>query len=158
LKISFSVEINAELKALVVMALTNKTEQFTTAMQDSGISGQTSSEVLQSVGRCDQLVTDTFSLFSTAWRIEKYMTENFHYIKPVRVPLGTGEFQHVSIVETLKKINADRSFKKLRKVFSETADDDDPDLVLADLEDGVRLRTSHYFKANPDALRHLSCF
>jgi len=152
---SISVEINCEIKALLAMALTNNTANFKSAMNDNDVDSVTVDAVLQSVASCDHLVSGTFELFSTAKRIEKYMTENFNYIEPARVPLGNGEFQYVSIIDTLKKITADRSFQKLRKVYkvSRTDEDKELDFCLSDLEDGVQLRNSPYFRSHPDALR-----
>ncbi len=125
-------------------------------MKDCDIGMDTISEVLLSVASCDQLVSETFDLFNNTYRIEKYMTQNFNYIKPVRLALGTGDFHYVPVIETLRKITEDRSFQKHRKVYSDPSSNkqEDIDFCLSDFEDGSRLRRSDYFSSNPDALRY----
>ncbi len=137
------------------MALVNKTESFRAAMKDNNINADTMNTILHSVANCDDLVSNTFDLFKSAKCTEKYMTKNFSYVSPVRVSLGSGEFQYVPVIETLKNIVGDRSFQKLRKDFTarSSVEADSLDLCLSDLEDGARLRNSDYFRLNPDALR-----
>jgi hypothetical protein len=124
-------------------------------MQDAGIENSTADAILCSVGKCEDLVSKTFEVFKNTKSTEKYLTGSSHYVKPERVSLGTGEFQYVPVIETLKKISCDQSFQKLRKAIRphNPEDDENPDVRLSDLDDGQRLKNSTFFKSNPDALK-----
>jgi hypothetical protein len=148
-------EINTEIKSLVSIAMSNKTEHFKRSLSDKGINDSTASDILQSVSACEDIVLKTFDLFKTVKRIEKFMTDSEHYVAPQRMPLGTGEFQYVSVIKTLKKITNDPSFKKLRKRPENRSreKEENLDFCLADIDDGQRVREIGFFRENPDALR-----
>jgi hypothetical protein len=151
----FSAEINDEIKSLIKIALANKMEHFKRVMSDYGIQDSTASDIQSSVAACEDLVLKTFDLFKNVSCIEKYMTNNKNYVAPRRMPLGDGEFQYISIIETLKRITADQSFAKVRNFSKNRSEDEDENLefCLSDVEDGRRIREIQFFKTNPEALR-----
>jgi len=148
-------EINSEIKSLISMGLANKVEHFKRAMQSCGINESTVNEILSSVASCEDLVLSTFDLFKNIKCIEKYMTNNKNYVEPKRMPLGEREFQYISIIETLKRITGDPSFKNVRNLPKTRSKDEDEnlDFCLADVDDGRRIREIEFFKTHPDALR-----
>lgn len=139
---------------LVEHASKSKTEQFKMAMMDEGIPDITVATVMSSVSGGEELIRETFDLFSSSKRIEKYFEENFDYVKPKTVSLGNGTFQYVPVRKLLQKIVADKTFQKHRKTLQETIDDDDgEDRLLQDVEDGLLYQNNNFFKTNRDALR-----
>jgi hypothetical protein len=144
-----------EIKALVKIAIANKNEHFKTAMKSCGIQDTTANDVQCSVDSCEDLVLQTFDMFKNVACIDKYLTDNKNFVGPKRMPLGEGEFQYVSVIESLKRITADPSFKKVRNLPKKRSDEEDENLefCLADVDDGRRLREIEFFKSNPDALR-----
>jgi hypothetical protein len=153
--LSSIVEINAEIKSLVAIALESKTEYFKIALKDKGVDDAVIDSILLSVRTCEDLLSQTFDFFKNVKATEKYLTSDPNYVKPVRVSLGAGEFQYIPVVETLKKIAADHSFQKLRKYAKTPSQEDGEsmDFCLSDLDDGRRLRNSSYFLKNPNAFR-----
>jgi len=148
-------EINSEIKSLVAIALQSKMEHFKMALNDNGVSNACIDAILQSVATFEDLLGQTFDLFKNVKAAEKCLTSDPNYVKPERVALGSGEFQYVSVIETLKRISADPSFKKLRKHATVTSagEEESIDFCLSDLDDGRRLRNGSYFIKNPDAFR-----
>jgi hypothetical protein len=147
--------MNGEIKSLVTIALANKMEQFKGAMKDSGIDESTASNILQSVTACEDLVTSTFDLFKSAKCIEKYMTTSKNYVAPIRLPLGDGNFHYVPVIDILKRVTADPTFKKVRVLpkYRSKEEDESLQFCLSDVDDGQRLRSIQFFQSNPDALR-----
>jgi hypothetical protein len=144
------------LKSLVTIAYANKKEHYISAMSTAGIQELTVKNVVDSVAASEDIVIQTFDLFKNVQCIEKYMTNNENYVAPVTVNLGEGQFQHISVIETLKRIKADPSFKNVRKLPKERSDaeDDNLEFCLKDVDDGRRIREIPFFKSNPDALRY----
>jgi len=104
--------------------------------------------IFSQVNSSQDHVRETFDLFRTPFRIEKYMEKNFHLVLPQRVPLGSGDFQYVSVVNLLKEVVADKSFQKVRQ-RRKTSEED----VLEDVEDGLFFKNHEFFLKNPNALR-----
>lgn len=148
------------MKSLVAIALASKTEFFKSAMLDKGVDNAAVEAILLSFSTCEDLVSQTFDLFKSAKQAEKFLTSNSNYVKPVRIPLGSGEFQYVPVIHTLKKIIADRSFQKLRKIqkVPDSEEEESLNFCLSDMEDGRRLRNSKFFQSNHDALRLIPTF
>jgi hypothetical protein len=84
--------------------------------------------------------------------VESYLRQNFAYVQPTTVKLGSGSFQYVSVRETLEKVRADKTFQTLRKPRNICEDDTDG-FLLEDVEDGLNFKENKFFQKHPDAMR-----
>lgn len=138
---------------LMELSSRSNIEHFKMAMREKEIPEVTASAILDSAAIGDHHMRDTFELFANPKRIEKYFEKHFDYVKPQTVTLGKGNFQYVPVRKLLKKIVADKTFQKHRKVLGPCCPEVDEPGVLQDLEDGLLFQTSQIFAANRDALR-----
>lgn len=151
---SFLAKINGEISHLVDTALRTKTSQLKQVLCEHNIQEDMRTSILSSMQDFHNHVGETFDLFKTPWRIESYLRENFHYIPPTTVKLGNGSFQYVSIKETLKKIQEDKTFQHSRNTGNRAVREEDIDgFLLKDIEDGLLFKENKFFQKNPDALR-----
>jgi hypothetical protein len=149
------VQIINEIKTLVSIALASKTDLFKGVMKSKGIDAAMVDSIMQVIAECDDHLLKTFELFRNPKCIETYITEEFPYVKPTTVALGSGSFQYVSITEILKKIKNDKSFQKLRKKVEvqNTDVEETMDFCLRDVDDGLLMRSSKFHLTYRDAFR-----
>jgi len=149
------VKINAEFSALVEIALKTKLKQFHGALAENGLEDSVIESVLSHLKSCDEYVGSTFSLFSSAKLIEKYLQENFDYIPPTKITLGSGSFQFIPPSKILKKILSDQTYQKMqKKKNTQSAEESDTDsFLIEDISDGLLFKNNTYHISNPDALR-----
>lgn len=142
-------KMNTEVAELTRMVVTEKRESFLEGLRANGIREETTAAIMATVDSKDDTISETFEKFVSGRSIEKYLKDNFHYIEPKSVPLPKGgDFQYVSILETLKKITRYRTFQAVLKQKVVVNDGS-----IRDLEDGTNFKLSEYFRKNPNALK-----
>jgi hypothetical protein len=146
--------MNGEICHLVNTALRTKTAQFQQVLSEHGVSDDTKDSIFSTIRELHDPVTKTFELFKTPWRVESYLRENFQYIPPKTVKLGSGTFQYVSIKETVNRIREDKTFQKSRKVHHRVEDANSEGFLLEDIEDGLHFKNNTFFLQHPSALRN----
>ncbi len=82
--------MNVEIRNLVDTALRTKTQQFKQVLSEHDVPEVTIESICSSLGEFHDHVGDTFELFKTPWRVESYLRDNFHYIPPKTMKLGSG--------------------------------------------------------------------
>jgi len=137
----------------VKTALHTKVSQLKEALNEQNVSLPLQESILSSLQEYTDPVSDTFELFKTPWRIEKFLREHFQYIAPTTVKLGEGHFQYVSVVDTVNRIRGDKSFQQRKKQRSNHHNTDGEGFLLEDIEDGLLFKDNEFFKQHPDALR-----
>jgi len=132
-------------------ALLTRTQKLKQVLSQHGVSEDMKNSIISALLECHDHVSETFELFKTRWRVESYLQDNFHYIPPRTVKLGSGTFQYVSVAETVNKIRADKTFKSVKKPEQAVATEDG--FLLRDIQDGLLFKENKFFKENPNALR-----
>jgi hypothetical protein len=153
LHIFFTVKINGEIRNLVDTALCTKTSQLKLVLGEHNIPENTRDSILSSLRDFHDNISETFDLFKTAWRVESYLRDNFNYIPPTTVKLGSGTFQYVSVKETLNKILQDKTFQRSRNLRHRAVGGGVDGFLLEDIEDGLLFKENKFFQKNQDALR-----
>jgi hypothetical protein len=148
----FAVKINKEIGHIVDKALATKLEQLRTVLCDNEIPEHVVRSIFAGLQDSTDYVRETFELFKSVKLTEKYLRDNFKYIPPTTVKLGSGTFQYVSIRETLNKIETDHTFQRMKKKRNPHRGDGEG-FLLEDIEDGLLFKESKFFLKNPDALR-----
>jgi hypothetical protein len=146
------VKINMEIGHLVDCALISKMDQVRQLLNEHGVPEEKKGVILSCLKSRDDPISKTFELFKTAKLTESYLRDNFNYVPPTTVKLGSGTFQYVSVIETLKKIRGDKTFQKMQKQrYSHHGDGDG--FLLEDIEDGLHFKDNKFFVKNPNAMR-----
>jgi hypothetical protein len=147
------VKMNTEIGHLVDIAVHTQLDQFRQVLDEHGISANLKDSILSSMKGRDDHVRQTFELFKTAKRTENYLKKNFHYVPPTTVKLGNGTFQYVSIVETLKQIESDKTYQRMKKQRNSHYGSPGEGFLLEDIEDGLLLKENKFFRRHPNAMR-----
>jgi hypothetical protein len=141
-----------EIGHLVDTALHTQIDKFRQVLDEHDVAENIKNSILSNLKDQDDFVSKTFECFKTVKLVESYLRQNFAYVQPTTVKLGTGTFQYISIRETLEKIKADKTFQRLRK--PRNICEDNPDgFLLEDVEDGLHFKENKFFLENPDAMR-----
>ena len=97
---------------------------------------------------------------SSEFKRNKFMEENFKFVKPQEIVLNKEEVQngalkdvvhYVSLVEALKVLIEDKSFNKAFRMAEDDCDARHGDL-LEDVRDGNAYKSNVFFRDNPEAL------
>jgi hypothetical protein len=136
---------------LVEIALHTQLSQFKQVLSDHEIPENVKELILSGLLEYPDHLSETFELFKTDWRTEKFFRDNFQYIPPTTVKLGHGTFQYVSVIETVKKLSEDKTFQNMRKPCQSFAHGDG--FLLEDIEDGLLFMENKFFQKHPNALR-----
>jgi hypothetical protein len=143
-----------EIRHLVEIALHTQLSQFKQVLSDHEIPENVKELILSGLLEYPDHLSETFELFKTAWRTEKFLRDNFQYIPPTTVKLGHGTFQYVSVIETVKKLREDKTFQNMRKPCqSEQSSAHGDGFLLEDIEDGLLFKENKFFLRHPNALR-----
>ena len=95
---------------------------------------------------------------SSEFKRNKFMEENFKFVKPLEIVLNKDEVKHgarkdvvhyVPLIEALKVLVEDESYNKM---ITMAEDDIHKEDVLKDVRDGIAYKQNPYFRENPDAL------
>ena len=96
---------------------------------------------------------------SSEYKRNKYMEENFHYVKPREIVLNKEETKsgakkevvhYVPIIEAFKVLIEDKSFIRAIENAAEEDKLEDNDLI-EDVKDGLIYKQNNYFQENPEA-------
>lgn len=134
-------------------AVASKVNQFRKVLHEHDVPEDVRTSIMSGLQGEPDYVRETFEMFKTVKKTEKYLRDNFSYIPPTTVKLGSGSFQYVSIVETLEKVQADQTFQKMKKQRRHTPGGDGDGFLIEDIEDGLLYKKSDFFLRNPEALR-----
>jgi hypothetical protein len=148
----FTVKINTEISHIVDSALVSKVDQFRKALNAHSVSEEIKDSIFSTMNSSDDPISTTFQLFKTSKLTESYLRDNFSYVPPTTIKLGSGTFQYVSVVETLKKIREDKTFRTMRKKRNSHHGDGDG-FLLQDIEDGLHFKDNKFFLKYPNAMR-----
>jgi hypothetical protein len=140
--------MNQQLQALTKIAIGEKMAHFKASLAACNVSSDCQDQILSTLASYEDTVSETFELFKTPWRIKRYMEKNFSLVLPEEIALGEGSFQYIPIVKLLKKLTADKTFKKYRETKKKQRED-----FLEDVEDGLLFKNSSFFRDNPAALK-----
>jgi hypothetical protein len=146
------VKINKEVADIVETAVTTKLKQFRKVLSEHDVPDTVRLAIFSSLDKEPDYASETFHMFKTVRLTEKYLRDNFDYIPPTTVKLGSGSFQYVSIIETLNKIQADKTFQQMKKQRSSHYGEGEG-FLLEDIEDGMIFKENKFFLQNPEALR-----
>jgi hypothetical protein len=148
------VKINTEIAHLVQTALKCKEETFRRILEENEVPENLKQSILTGVQNEDDLVCKIFDNFKTAKLTEGFLRDNFHYVPPTTIKLGSGSFQYISIRETLKKIREDKTFQQMKKRRPvHDLCEDSEGFLLEDLDDGLLFKKNPFFQRHPEAIR-----
>jgi hypothetical protein len=127
---------------------------FRNVLEEHNVPDLLKESIFSSLLKKEDLVSKTFELFRTAKLTESFLRDNFHYVPPTTIKLGSGSFQYISVKETLKKVRADKTFQQLKKRNpSDNLCPDGEGFLLEDIDDGLLFKENKFFRKNPDAMR-----
>lgn len=148
------VKINSEVRFLVDLALNSQISQLQEVLDSQNLQEDVRQSILFDVRNRQGFVSETFDRFRTSKLIEGYLRDNFDYLPPRTLSLGSGSFQYIPIIDTLKKIQADRTFQKMKNLHAQRSPVIDSDgFLLEDIQDGLVFKENKFFLENPDALK-----